>query len=71
MAKDEKTPWLEPGSGKQADYVAEQAGGKLSPDQVAALMHSSALISAAITFKRAVDMLEPIIKAAAAEAKKG
>ena len=66
---DGKTPWLEPGAG-----IAGENAAAIPSEQV----RLAATLSIAITFKRAVDLLEPFLKMAAdqlqqelSESKKG
>lgn len=62
MATDGKAPWLEAGVGEFADKAIEAQGGVS-----AEVMAAAGIMSAAITFKRIVDLLEPLAKAATAE----
>lgn len=62
-AHDDKAPWLEPGAGS-----LWPPSESIPVDQVRA----AALLSMAITFKRVVDMLEPMaVSIAAAIAREG
>lgn len=54
---DKQTPWLEPGAGEHAN--------KLRQDVDVEATKAAAMVSAAITFKRLVDLVEPILKGAA------
>lgn len=60
---DAPTPWLEPGAGEIAKKIT--APGR--PELDAPAIQAAAFVSLAITLKRIVDMVEPIVVAGLAE----
>lgn len=60
------TPWLEPGAGDLTKKIT--APGR--PELDAPAVQAAAYVSIAITFKRLVDMVEPMLALALAQIKK-